>query len=85
MAKDILGNEIKVGDKVMFQGMVFNVKELNENRVIGGKTMTGKNITGIKIPDVLTLEIDLQFDAEKPFNGVVVKTPPDDLSNTRTN
>jgi hypothetical protein len=80
MAKDILGNEIKAGEKVMFQGMVFLVKELNENRVIGGKTITGRNVTGIKIPDVMLLEIELQFDAEKPFNGVIVKQPLD--SNT---
>jgi hypothetical protein len=77
MAKDILGNTINPGDKMMFNGMICTVKEINENRVIGGKSMTGRSITGMKIPDVLTLEIDLPFECDKPFNGVVVKTPPE--------
>lgn len=77
MAKDMIGNEIKPGDKLFFQGMVFNVKDLQENRILGGKTLTGKSVSGMKIPDVITLEIDIAFNADQPVNGCVVKTPPE--------
>lgn len=77
MAKDAIGNEIHIGDKLFFQGMVYNVKDVQENRILGGKTLTGKSVSGIKVPDVMTLEIDLPFNSEQPFNGVVCMTPPD--------
>ena len=77
MAKDILGNNVKVGDKIQFNGMIATVKEINENRLLGGKIMDKHRGMAIKIPDMMTLELDIQFDAEKPCNFVVVKTPPE--------
>jgi len=71
----MIGNSMKVGDKIMFNGMICTIKEIQENRIIGGKTMTGRQITGMKVPDILTLEIDLPFECEKPFNGVIVQVP----------
>jgi hypothetical protein len=75
MAKDILGNTLKIGDKLFFQGVVYDVEDIQENRLIGGKTMTGKSIQGMKIPDALTLRVTLPFDSNQPFNGFVVKNP----------
>ena len=75
MAKDILGNTVKVGDKVVFNNMVCTVKDIQENRVLGGKMITFNKGTGIKIPDNMTLEIDVQFDGDKPLNIFVVKQP----------
>lgn len=80
MAKDILGNVMKVGDKVVFNGMVCDVVEINENRIIGGQHMTGKGVSGIKIPDIMTLSIDLPFDSDKPFNAFVCKVPANNES-----
>lgn len=84
MAKDAIGNEIHIGDKLFFQGMVYNVKDVQENRIIGGKTLTGKSVSGVKVPDIMTLEIDLPFNSEQPFNGVVCKTPKE-MDNAESN
>lgn len=77
MAKDILGNIVKVGDKVHFNGMICTVKEIQENRILGGKMLSKTQGQGLKIPDNITLEIELTFDGDKPLNAVVVKTPPE--------
>jgi hypothetical protein len=85
MAKDSIGNEMKAGDKLFFNGFIYDIKEINENRVIGGRTLTGKNVSGIKIPDTITIEITLPFEAEKPFNGFIVKTPPEMMEDGKPN
>lgn len=77
MAKDMLGNVMKVGQKVMFNGMVMTVTGLEENRVIGGHKVGNSRLQGMKIPDSLRLELELPFDADKPFNGVVCLEPPE--------
>lgn len=75
MAKDILGNTVKVGDKIHFNGLICTVKEISENRLLGGKALANNRGMAIKIPDNMVLEIDVTFDADKPINAVVVKTP----------
>lgn len=82
--KDMIGNNVKAGDKLLFQNMIYEVEDIQENRLIGGKSITGKNITGMKIPDALTLRITIPFDSNQPFNGVVVKTPLE-LSDAKPN
>lgn len=77
MAKDSLGNTLRVNDKVLFNGLIYTIKEIQENRILGGKHMTQNRGMAIKIPDSIVLEVELPFDAEKPFNGFVVKTPPE--------
>jgi len=74
MAKDILGNVLKPGDKVIFNGLIYDIVEINENRVFGGHIQGNKG-TSLKIPDNITLSCDLPFDADKPFNGCVLKVP----------
>lgn len=76
MATDILGNKLKVGQKVIWNGMVCTIKSIDENRLLGGGKFIAKGIQGMKIPDNITIEIDLPFDAEKPFNGAVCQEPP---------
>lgn len=77
MAKDLLGNIVKPGDKLFLQGIVFTVKEINENRILGGKAVSQNRGIAIKIPDNLVVEADFPFDSEKPINGFVVKIPPE--------
>lgn len=77
MAKDILGNIVRVGDKIHFNGLICTVKEISENRLLGGKAMSQNRGIAIKIPDNMVLELDITFDADKPINAVVVKTPPE--------
>lgn len=78
MAKDALGNTLRIGQKVMFNGMIYTIKDLQENRVLGSGKFISKGVSGMKIPDNITLEIDLPFDADKPFNGIVCQTPKED-------
>jgi hypothetical protein len=85
MAKDILGNEMKIGDRLLFNNAVYLIKDIQENRIMGGKIATGRNITGIKVPDVISLEIDLPFNCEQPFNGFIVKTPPEMMTEKKPN
>lgn len=77
MAKDLMGNNVKPGDKLFLNGVVYTVKEINENRILGGKAMSQNRGIAIKIPDNLVVEADFPFDADKPINGFVVKTPPE--------
>jgi hypothetical protein len=77
MAKDMVGNEMKVNEVVMFNNMIYTIKDLQENRIIGGHKTGPQSMQAMKIPDMITLEITLPFDAEKPFNGVMIKTPPE--------
>lgn len=74
MAKDVLGNIVKVGNKVLFNGSIYEVKAINENRLLGGHIQGNKGM-GIKIPDSMTLEMDIQYDADKPVNFVVCREP----------
>lgn len=78
MAKDPLGNKITPGSKIFFNGMIFVVKEVNENRVFGSKQITGRNITGMKIPDSMILEAEVPGDFSQPINCYVVKDPDED-------
>ncbi len=77
MAKDIMGNIVHVGEKLFLNGVVYTVKEINENRLLGGKAMSQNRGIAIKIPDNLVVEVDFPFDSEKPINGFVIKTPPE--------
>jgi hypothetical protein len=77
MAKDILGNKLVVGKKIFLNGVIYIIKEVNENRILGGKAMTQNRGVAIKIPDTLVLEADFPFDADKPVNGFMVMEPPE--------
>lgn len=78
MAKDIMGNVIKSGDKMMFNNMIVTVKEINENRIIGGKMIDKNRGMALKIPDSIVFELEFPFDSDKgPINGVVIKIPPE--------
>lgn len=77
MAKDVMGNIVHVGDKLYLNGVVYTVKEINENRLLGGKAMSQNRGIAIKIPDNLVVEADFPFDSDKPINGFVIKTPPE--------
>lgn len=77
MAKDVLGNVMHLGDKIVFNNMVYTIKDIQENRVLGGRQLSQSKGMVIKIPDTITLEIELPFEADKPFNGYVPRTPPE--------
>jgi len=77
MAKDILGNKLVVGKKLFLNGVIYTIKEINENRVLGGKAMTQNRGVAIKIPDTLVLEADFPFECDKPVNGFMVLEPPE--------
>ena len=77
MAKDILGNICKPGDKLFMNGVIYTIKEINENRILGGKLVDGRKGMSVKIPDTLVLEADFPFDSEKPINGFLVRIPPE--------
>jgi hypothetical protein len=76
MAKDLIGNIVQTGDKISFNGMICTVKEIHENRLLGGKLMDKNRGMAVKIPDTMYLEIEVQYDAEKPCNFLIIKTPP---------
>lgn len=77
MPKDILGNTVRVGDKVLFNNMLCTVTDIQENRVLGAKSTGKSSAVTLKVPDNMTLEIDVTFDTEKPVNLICVKTPPE--------
>jgi tartrate dehydratase beta subunit/fumarate hydratase class I family protein len=80
MAKDILGNKLVVGKKIFLNGVIYTIKEVNENRILGGKAMTQNRGVAIKIPDTLVLEADFPFDTDKPVNGFMVLEPPETIA-----
>ena len=77
MAKDLLGNKVNIGDKVVFNSLVCIVKDIKENRILGARIHNDRSGATIKIPDNIVLELDLQYDADKNLNLFVVKTPPE--------
>lgn len=77
MAKDILNNTLKIGDKVIFNGSLCTIKEIHEKRIFGGKMTSSTHGTSLKIPDTMILEFELTYDEEKPMNMFAVRTPPE--------
>ena len=44
MTKDPLGNDIKTGDIVLFNGIVCNVKEIQSSSILQGKSISKSNV-----------------------------------------
>lgn len=74
MAKDVLGNIIRIGDKILYQNILCTVKDIQENRVFGAG-LTQKGPTSLKIPDTMVLEMEITYNSEQPVNMVAVRTP----------
>lgn len=76
MAKDMVGNIIKVGHKILLAGNLYTVKEINENRIFGART-SGSRATSMKIQDEIIVEASFPYDSEKAINCVVIQEPPE--------
>jgi len=81
MAKDILGNILHTGDKIVFRGLICTVKDIHEKRILGTMQSSGKQGMTVKLPDSLVLEVDIQGDFDKPLDCYAVKTPDDMTDN----
>jgi hypothetical protein len=84
MAKDILGNELKVGDYVHFtlpsNQVLAKITELSEGGLLGASAIVQNKAQGIVLPGTVTftIEANAQFD---PNNKVIMVNkaviPPD--------
>lgn len=76
MAKDSIGNELKVGDLILFNGMLMTVTQIQDAGIIGasGSVQSGK-LQGLMVPGQLMCSVAIQFDPSKPVGVFALQNP----------
>lgn len=77
MLKDQSGNTLKVGDVILYSGLIMVINEINVPNLIGATTPLSKGgVTGMVMPANIVCQITLFHpDPNKPVPTFVLKQP----------
>jgi hypothetical protein len=80
MTVDAVGNNVKEGDIVLFNGLKYTIKSIKDGNIIGASSIEtlapGKQkIQGMVIPGEIIMELALSFNPQQPLNMYCLRVP----------